>query len=75
MKKRQDFKRTINKIANEWLGKKGIIGISVEKIEGKFYIIFYVNVKDFKDSDYPKELEGYKVIIRTSEKFIPLGKI
>lgn len=73
MKKRANIEKVIDELTEEWLGKNGVVAISDEEKEGKLYIVFFVNLSNIKNEDYPTEAKGYKVIIRPSERIISYG--
>lgn len=73
MKKKINIKKAIDKLAEEWLGKKGVVAISDEEEEGELHIVFFVDSKNIKNEDYPQDVKGYKVIVKPSGRIISHG--
>jgi len=64
------IEKVIDRLAEEWLGKNGVVAISDEEVEGELCIVFLVDLPDPREEDYPQEINGYKVIIRKSGQIV-----
>ncbi len=65
-----DIEEVIDRLSTEWLGKKGVVGISDEEKNGELCIVFLVNQQDIERDNYPSEVAGYKVVVRPSGKIV-----
>ncbi len=70
MRKKPNIEKVIDKLAKEWLGKKGVISISDSEINGELCIVFFVNQPELERELYPSEVDGYKIIIKSSGKVV-----
>jgi hypothetical protein len=61
----------IDKLAKEWLGKKGVVGIGLKEVNGEECVIFYV-LYPFRREEYPDEVYGYKVEVVRSGPIVAL---
>lgn len=63
------LRRIIDNLARDWIFHYGVVNVTYEKIDGKFYVVFEVKFSEmvkpeFDYEIYPRTVKGFKTIIK-----------